>query len=244
MRALARWLIALCLTLSHAQAATVFTPPAVSTYGATVSLPINAVSASVQLPASVATYPVVEIINSGAATAYVAQGGSGVVARTSDLPIQPGRSRAFPLATGNTYIAGVMTAGVSTLRIVQWNGAPTYSGSADSPLPVITNGNGSIAATTSSVQINTLTINGSSQTLPAFLGALTVINVGNVDAAFCPNNTTSGATCTCPANGVAASNGITLPAGKGGYAFNLAGLLSTAPTVVACSGTTTLQLQW
>lgn len=245
MRKLARWLLAGVLLFGGiAQAAPPFNPPPVATYGGSVSLPITSTSANVLLPANVSTYPVVEVINDGASIAFVAQGGSSVVATTSSIPIQPGRSRAFPLAQGNSYIAGVVTAGVSVLRVVQWNGAPTYSGATDSPLPTITNGNGSLSATTSSARMNTLTINGSSQTLPAFLSALTVINLGNTDAAFCANNTTPGAACTCPANGVAASNGITLPAGKGGYEFNLANVAATSPTVVACSGTTTLQFQW
>lgn len=118
------------------------------------------------------------------------------------------------------------------------------------PLPVTTaagpstNGNGSLSATTASARINTMTVNSSSGALPAGLSGMTVINTGNTDAAFCSNPGSAGATCTCPTNGVAATNGITLPAGKGGYIFNLGGVSSANPTVVACSGTAIIQFQW
>lgn len=105
-------------------------------------------------------------------------------------------------------------------------------------------GNGSVSATTSSALLNTLTVNSSSAALPAALISITLINTGNTDAAFCPNIATAGSACTCPANGAAVTNGITLPAGKGGYIFNLGGIPAANPSVVACSGTAILQVQW
>lgn len=106
-------------------------------------------------------------------------------------------------------------------------------------------GNGSLALTTSSALLSTLTVNAGSSPFPPRLDYVTLINVGATDAAFCPNVGTAGATCTCPANGVAATNGITLASGKGGYKFALGGgVASSAPTIVACSGTPTVQVQW
>jgi hypothetical protein len=120
-----------------------------------------------------------------------------------------------------------------------WPVSPQHPCPTGSPF----SGNGSISATTTSALLNTLTVNSSSAALPLALTAAAVINVGTTDAAICANATGAGATCTCPENGVAATNGITLAAG-GGYNFNFGGLSSANPTVVACSGTATLQVQW
>jgi hypothetical protein len=105
-------------------------------------------------------------------------------------------------------------------------------------------GNGSISATTTSTLLNTLTVNSSGGALPAGFTTLTLINTGQTDAAICANANSAGATCTCPENGVAATNGITLSAGSGGYILNLAGVSAANPTIVACSGTATVQVQW
>lgn len=105
--------------------------------------------------------------------------------------------------------------------------------------PVYTNGNGSLATSTSSAAINTMTVNAGG-TLPAAWNNLIAINIGSTDVALC----IKGGTCTCPENGVANTNGITLLAGGGGYSFNLAGTAIGTPTIVACSGTPTVQFQW
>jgi len=104
-------------------------------------------------------------------------------------------------------------------------------------------GNGTLATSTSSALINTMTVSAGSAALPSTLTAMTAINLGTTDAALCPNTTSAGATCTCPENGVATTNGITLLAGGGGYIFTLS-IASTAPTIVACSGTPPVQFQW
>lgn len=111
-------------------------------------------------------------------------------------------------------------------------------------LPTQWSGNGSLATSTTSALLNTLTVNSSAGALPSKLTLIEVINVGSTDAAICENTSSAGATCTCPENGVAATNGVTLPAGGGGYVLNLAGVSSANPTVVACSGTPILQFRW
>src|SRR6185503_1444624 len=97
-------------------------------------------------------------------------------------------------------------------------------------------GNGSLATSTASAAVNTMTVNSSGAALPATLSHLIAFNVGATDAAIC----VAGGTCTCPANGVAATNGLTLKAG-GGYNLTLSGVASSTPTIVACSGTPTVQ---
>ncbi len=104
-------------------------------------------------------------------------------------------------------------------------------------------GNGTLSVTSSAL-VNTMTVASSSSPLPNNFSSLTVINVGSNDAAFCTNTSTPGATCTCPENGAATTNGITLPSGAGGYIFNLVNVPASSPTVVSCTGTTILQFQW
>jgi hypothetical protein len=105
-------------------------------------------------------------------------------------------------------------------------------------------GNGTVTATTTSALINTMTVNAAGNALPSKLNTLVIVNLGSVDAAICPNPVTAGATCTCPENGVANTNGLTLPTGFGGYVLNLGSVGSANPTVVACSSTVKLQFSW
>jgi hypothetical protein len=105
-------------------------------------------------------------------------------------------------------------------------------------------GSGSLSVTTSSVLANTMTVSASGAALPANFTTLTVVNNGTTDAAICPNPASAGAACTCPGNGVAATNGLTLKAGGGGWVSTYAILPAANPTVVACSGTPTLTFQW
>lgn len=100
-------------------------------------------------------------------------------------------------------------------------------------------GNGSVATSTTSANINTMTVNANGAALPATLSRLIAFNVGSTDAAIC----VAGGTCTCPANGVATTNGLTLKSG-GGYNLALSNVASSTPTIVACSGTPTVQFQW
>lgn len=106
-------------------------------------------------------------------------------------------------------------------------------------------GNGTLTLSTTSALLNTLTASSSAGALPATLSYLEVINLGSVDAAICVNPSSAGATCTCPANGVATTNGLTLAAGKGGYILPLAPVSSANPSVVACAaGAPVIQVRW
>ncbi len=102
--------------------------------------------------------------------------------------------------------------------------------------PIVGNGAQSV---TGSAAISGMTVNAAGGALPASLTSLTVVNLGSADAAICVR----GGTCTCPENGVATTNGLTLAA-QGGYRLNLSGVASTVPTAAACSGTVVLEYQW
>lgn len=102
-------------------------------------------------------------------------------------------------------------------------------------------GSGSMAVTTSSAPINTMTLNARAA-LPVAWSELTVYNpsaAGNV--AVCP----LGGTCTCPQSSVDATNGDTVLASGGSwtYSFPVALALAT-PTIVACSSTATVEFAW
>lgn len=125
----------------------------------------------------------------------------------------PGISAPYMDANGNTCVSSSSTAAYS--------------------------GNGSLATSTSSANVNTMTVNANGAALPSTLSRLIAFNVGATDAAIC----VGGGTCTCPANGVATTNGLTLKAG-GGYNLALSNVASSTPTIVACSGTPTVQFQW
>ena len=112
------------------------------------------------------------------------------------------------------------------------------------PAVALAAGNGSLTLSTASVLINTMTVNSASSALPTNLNTMTAVNLGTTDAAICPNYNTPGSTCTCPENGVAATNGITLPANFGGYVLTLYNVGSSSPSIVACSGTPTVQFTW
>jgi hypothetical protein len=101
-------------------------------------------------------------------------------------------------------------------------------------------GNGTLSVTTSSALINTMTV-ATGATMPNAWTNLTVWNPnsgGNV--AVCP----LGGTCTCPQNGVAATNGDTILASGGSWTYILPGTAQATPSIVACSGTPTVEFQW
>jgi len=94
-----------------------------------------------------------------------------------------------------------------------------------------TSGNGSLSVG-ASVNINTLTINGSIGPLPTNIAGLIVTNMGATNAALCMG----GGTCTCAENAVDSSNGVPIVGNGGGYVFNLVSVPWTRPTIVSCSG--------
>jgi hypothetical protein len=108
------------------------------------------------------------------------------------------------------------------------------SGSGVPTVPFQQTGAGSLSVT-SSVAINTMTVTWTANGLgsvPTKWTNLIPTDHGASDIAVC----VQGGTCTCPANGIAATNGITLSAGGGGYQFNWPSIAAATPTIVSCSG--------
>lgn len=122
--ALALWLGASLPALSQ----TPSTPGPQAILGGLASLAVTTTSASVALPASAITYPVVTFINDGAAEVFIRLGNSSVVATASFVPLPAGASvrvwTSGPLWTASpaTYVAAIAATGTSTLRILQANG--------------------------------------------------------------------------------------------------------------------------
>lgn len=107
-------------------------------------------------------------------------------------------------------------------------------------MPPLFTGNGSLATSTASALINTMTVNSTGGALPSTLAYLVVANNGTTDVAFCAK----GGTCTCSGNAVAATNGLTVKAGYAAWQVNLTGVASSTPSIVACSGTPTVEFMW
>lgn len=85
------------------------------------------------------TGPQIIVTNSGAVTAYVALGGSGVTATTSSIPVLPG----FPIllqAGIATYIAGITGSSTAGLTITSGTGVPSGIGAAQSVTGLVANG--------------------------------------------------------------------------------------------------------
>lgn len=117
----------------------------------------------------------------------------------------------------------------------------TFPASPQHPCPVGAGpyvGNGGLSLTTVSVLLNTLTV-ATGATFPTRFGPLQIRNIGSTDVAICP----MGGTCTCPENGVAATNGITVQAQQfASFLFN--NIAAATPSIVACSGTPTVEVYW
>ena len=87
------------------------------------SLSVGASSSRVGLPAGT----VAIVYNTGANAAYVQLGGSSVVATAANDVIPAGGWMAFTVGTA-TYIAGIETAGTTTLNVSGGSGLPTGAG--------------------------------------------------------------------------------------------------------------------
>ena len=100
-------------------------------------------------------------------------------------------------------------------------------------------GNGVMATSTASTAISGMTVSATGAALPSAFYNLYVINRGTTDVAFCPR----GGTCTCPENTVANTDGVTVAAGLS-YSFPYSDIVPATATIVACSGTPTVEFQW
>lgn len=122
--------------------------------------------------------------------------------------------------------------------------------SATNPLPVTTtpsaaSGTSSLTATTPSATVASLVTNNAANvsSWPTASGnapsAYWVRNRGSNSIAWCER----GGTCTCSTNAIAPSNGKLLQAGESyGIAPSGAAIAYNVPTVVACSGTSVVEI--
>lgn len=127
------------------------TPPPISVKGGNASLTTSAASANVALPSSNLTFSVVQLINDGANELFYNLGTtSGVTAASTNAPLPAGASVALFVGQ-NTFVAAISPGGASTLRVIQWNGAPAYaragsSGGGGGAVSSVSNTDGTITA--------------------------------------------------------------------------------------------------
>lgn len=190
------WSLAALLALSDAAyAASPPTPPAISVLGGNVSIPATATTTHIAFPSNTTQYPVAQVINDGPVEAFLAFGSASIVATTSNLPLQAGRTLALWIPAGATNIAGVTVSGATTLRIIQWTGAPTYSGSSDTISAMVTG----TVSTTGSLAVSPARANGS----------LTLASAATAQALLSAGTATHGCLIYNPAS--AAQEGIGAP---------------------------------
>jgi hypothetical protein len=144
---------------------------------------------------------------------------------------------AFLAVAGNAYAqqpTAKVIAGCGTAAYAAGSSAPTTQnqvGQACINSVPVEKGAGSLSVTTGSALINTMTVTYGA--LPTAWSALTITDVGSSDVAVCAQ----GGTCTCAANGIAATNGTTIKSG-GGYVFQWPTIVAATPSIVACSAMT------
>lgn len=102
------------------------TPAPVAVMGGVVSLNASNTSANRAFSASTSAYPAVLFINDGTNEAFVAIGTSSVSATTASMPLPPGNCVTQWLGS-NGYFAAITVSSTTTVRALQWNGAPGFS---------------------------------------------------------------------------------------------------------------------
>lgn len=162
------------------------------------------------------------------------------------------RARLWGVLVALVFVLALPVGARASMEIdcLDQNNSP-YPASPAHPCPVQTlpsanNGVGALTATTSSATVASLYTGNANNiaSWPTSGGSTTYApvnfylrNLGATDAAFCAR----GGTCTCPENGVAATNGVTLQAG-GGFGFILVNVLYSEPTIVSCSGSDVVEV--
>lgn len=197
MRRFTGYLMLFACLASLARAASPPTPPSIAVLGGNNNLAISGTTAAIALPVSSATFPIVELLNDSPGTVFVVLGSSsGVVATTGGLPIQPGRSRALWLTNGASWVAGITSGATGLLRVVQWNGAPTYTGANDtSATALLGTINTQTQALSSTPSISSTTSITSGAAISVFAGASrNFIRLSN-------NNTATGSDLGCTDDG-------------------------------------------
>lgn len=102
-------------------------PPPAAAQGLAATLAVTAASARVALPSSVATFPVVLVINNGTKDAFVRFGTVASVAVVTDIPVPTGHAVALVTSGANIYLAAICGGTDTTsLYVVQFNGQPMY----------------------------------------------------------------------------------------------------------------------
>ena len=190
------------------------------------SLSVGATSNRVALPSGT----VVVVYNTGANAAYVTIGGASVTATTSDDFVPAGGWMAFSVGS-STYLAGIETAGASTLNLSGGSGLPTgaccsASGGSGS--------NASVGATGSAVP-SSATLGGMSVggTMTALLGTSNGLKVDGsavtqaVSAASLP--LPSGAATAANQTSWQGATGSSVPTNAALVGGNLGGVLTALP---------------
>lgn len=181
-------------------------PPAVAVLGGNATLATFGTSSRVALPAPITSYPAVMFINDGANEAFVATGSVSVVATTASTPLPPGNCL-VQWAGGGAYVAGITASSTTTLRIIQWNGAPEFSCNSASVNATISGGSISVMGAPSTDGSSTIATGGTPQVLfagatpsngfkvsiPASIATLSSFVCFVSDTSTSPSSTTSGA---------------------------------------------------
>lgn len=116
-------LAAACLFSATAGAQGPPTSPPIAVAGPTVTLSASTSSTRVALTSATVGFNTVLVYNTGSVTAYVAAGGSSVVATTASTPVLAG-SCVAQWSGSSIYVAGITGSSTASLLVQQWNGAP------------------------------------------------------------------------------------------------------------------------
>ena len=118
------------VTPGYAQPAPSTPPPFSVMAPVSATLAVTVASARVQLPNSLAQFPLVSIINDGATEVFVSIGGATVTATAcgsttgtcASLPVPAGQTISGFVGAG--YVAAITGTATSTVRLIQYNGHP------------------------------------------------------------------------------------------------------------------------
>lgn len=100
------------------------TPPGVAIVGGTAVLAVTATTGNIALPGSSA-FNAITLVNTGTKDAFIAQGGSSVVATTGSIPVRAGKH--ITIAVQGTYLAAICGGTDTTsLDIYQANGSVQF----------------------------------------------------------------------------------------------------------------------
>ena len=96
--------------------------------GETAPLTVTTASTSVQLPAPIQPFGAIVFFNDGANEAFVAVGTSSVTAAVNVNAVPAGGFLTLYATYGNNYAAAITASGSTTVRVMQFTGAPPIGG--------------------------------------------------------------------------------------------------------------------